>query len=259
MWGAAFAAVMVAGGCSGGGDDLDRSAVPDGDALRPTYPVVEEDDGQPTGSDAGETETTAAPADDGDAPGPAPPTGSAPGDSAPGDRGAPPQVDAVPTTSSTTDPVGDPTIAVAGDRPPWADLAGGTLSIAGDGAELRVRLADQVPEAAPDDDHTMNVASFFDVDGDGTVDYEIWLNLGDGGWGPGYFGPTGARYGDDAGVQVTVDADELVVRFPLSHLGGARQLRWSLASEWGRYDAIGTAAMARDDAPDGDRPVSHPS
>ncbi|MEX2659774.1 MAG: hypothetical protein WD232_08755, partial [Acidimicrobiales bacterium] len=58
---------------------------------------------------------------------------------------------------------------------------------------------------------------------------------------------------------VAVAGDELMLGFPTGHLGGAEQLRWSLASEWGRYEAIGTPVMARDDAPDDDQPVDHPS
>lgn len=100
----------------------------------------------------------------------------------------------------------------------------------------------------------MNVASFFDVDGDGVIDYEIWANLADTGWSPAYFDNTGAggKFGQGSGVEVEVAGGELVMRFPLSHLANSRGFRWSLASEWGRYEVISSPAAARDDAPDND-------
>lgn len=107
----------------------------------------------------------------------------------------------------------------------------------------------------------MNVASFYDVNGDGQIDYEVWANLADSGWSPSYFDDTAgtARFGPAAGITVTIAEDELVLRFPASHLGGAARLRWSLASEWGRYEVISTMGAARDDAPDNDGAASFPS
>lgn len=259
--------LAVLSACSPGGDD-EQLADPR-DALTPTYEPAgsegqstpdDDPDGSGSGND-GPSEDPSAP----DAGSTAPPPGDDgedPSELLPGDPGddTAARAERPATTSSMTDPVRDPTPAVTtAPRPAWADLAGGTLTIAGDAVDLRIRLAAEVPATAPDDEHTMNVASFFDVDGDGRIDYEIWLNLGDGGWGPGYFGPTGARFGDDDGVDITHVGAELVVRFPRDHLGGARQLRWSLASEWGRYEAMGTDAMARDQAPDDGQPVTHPS
>lgn len=61
--------------------------------------------------------------------------------------------------------------------------------------ELAIDLAGDVPTRATDDDHTMNVASFYDLDGDGQIDAEVWVNLADA-------------------------------------------FRWSIASEWGRYEAL---------------------
>ena len=100
----------------------------------------------------------------------------------------------------------------------------------------------------------MNVASFFDVDGDGVIDYEVWVNLADTGWGSAYFdnNGSGAKFGQASGVAVEVAGDELVLRFPLAHLGDSRSFRWSSASEWGRYAVISTPAAASDDAPDND-------
>lgn len=107
----------------------------------------------------------------------------------------------------------------------------------------------------------MNIASFYDVNGDGQIDYEVWANLADTGWAASYFDDTTgkARFGEQAGVAVALAGDELVLRFPASHLGGASRLRWSLASEWGKYEVISTLAAARDDAPDNDAAVSFSS
>jgi hypothetical protein len=164
-------------------------------------------------------------------------------------------------TASVTDPVGDLTPSPLDPPPPWADLAGGRLTRTGDDVELRIRLGGPPPSQAPDDERTMNAAFFADVDGDGHVDYEVWANLADDGWGSAWYdNPRGtARFARESGVTVTVEGDELVVRFPWSHLGRAETFRWSLASEWGRFVVIGTAAAARDDAPDDDQAVSFPS
>ena len=166
----------------------------------------------------------------------------------------------VTTSASITDDVGDPSITLE-QRPAWADLAGATLQRSSAGYELRVSLAAAPPTVAPDDDHTMNIATFFDVDGDGVVDYEVWVTLADNGWGPAYFddGRDRAWYAERSGVAVTVDGDEVVLRFGLNHLGGADRIRWALSSEWGRYEAIGTPTMARDQAPNGGRPADFPA
>lgn len=255
--------MALVSGCTPEGAD-EESGAGAGDSLTPTFAPAEDVGPDPellpeaAAPDAGGEATVADAAETGapDAGGEEVPTGTAP--AAPG-AAAP--ADATATTSSMTDPVGDPTPSAAAPRPAWADLAGGSLLIAGDTVELRIRLADQVPDAAPDEEHTMNIASFFDVDGDGVIDYEVWVNLNEGGWGPAYFDGVdgGARFGDASGVTVAVAGDELVLAFPSGHLGGAQRLRWSLASEWGRYEAIGTPVMARDDAPDDDQPVDHPS
>lgn len=154
--------------------------------------------------------------------------------------------------SSFTDPRGDLTPSLD-PPPPYADLTGGRLSRSGAGFELRVRMGGPVASNGPVD-RTMNVASFFDIDGDGVIDYEVWANLADTGWGPAYFDNTGggAKFGQASGVAVEVAGDELVLRFPLAHLADPPAFRWSLASEWGRYEVISTPAAARDDAPDND-------
>ena len=106
----------------------------------------------------------------------------------------------------------------------------------------------------------MNIASFYDVDGDGRIDFEVWANLAARGWGGSWFDNRAgaARYGDKAEVGITVAGDEVVLRFPLSHLGGLDRFRWALASEWGRYEALSTKATARDDAPDDDGAARFP-
>jgi len=149
------------------------------------------------------------------------------------------------------------------DHPPaWADLLGAHLTRNANGFELRVRLGGgDAPESSGDDAHTMNVASFFDIDGDGKIDYEVWANIASGGWGASYFDDvhhTGG-YEEKSGVAVTTAADEVVIRFPLDHVGDAAQFRWSIASEWGRYAAIGTDQAARDDAPDDDGAATFPA
>lgn len=170
---------------------------------------------------------------------------------------------AVPVTSSTiTDPKGDLTPSVL-DRPPsWADLRGGRLTRTGDGFELRIQLEGGAPAGAGDEEHTMNIASFFDLDGDGTIDVEVWANVASGGWGAAYYdNDTKGRsgFGDKSGVTVAPEGGDLVLRFPHERLRSVERFRWSLASEWGRYEVIGTAAAARDDAPDGDAPARFPN
>jgi hypothetical protein len=156
---------------------------------------------------------------------------------------------------------GDATPSTVDAAPRWADIIGARLLRSGDRYELRIRLAGGDAPETTDDQHTMNVASFYDVDGDGAIDYEVWANLAAGGWGAAYYddGPGQGGAGEGSGVDVTTEGDEVVLRFPTSHLAGAERFQWSTASEWGRYEALGTPAMARDDAPDDDEAVRFPS
>jgi hypothetical protein len=157
------------------------------------------------------------------------------------------------TSASITDRTGDVTTSL--ERPPaWADLLGARLIDHGTTFELRVRLGGGTAPTSSDDDHTMNVASFYDVDGDGKIDYEVWANIASSGWGSSYFDDVhgGGRFQEKSGVTVTPDGDEVVLRFPTTHLHGATRFRWSVASEWGRPEALGTLATARDSAPDDD-------
>ena len=121
------------------------------------------------------------------------------------------------------------------------------------GFELRVRVAGgDAPESSGDGGHTMNVASFYDVDGDGEIDYEVWANVADGGWGGSYFDDREgtSAYLEESGVTIGTEGDEVVIAFPHEHLADAASFRWAVGSEWGRYEAIGTPAAVRDDVPD---------
>lgn len=164
------------------------------------------------------------------------------------------------TRGSLVDPAGDATPAVADSAPPWADLVGGTLTRRSDGFELRVRLAGGSAPRTTDPDHTMNIASYYDVTGDGVIDYEVFANLAARGWGSSWFDNRGRRayVNEKSGVRIEVAGDEVVLHFSLSHLGGAERFQWALASEWGRYEVLSTPASARDDAPDNDAAVRFP-
>lgn len=246
-WGAGLAAVALLTGCARGKEDARL-----GESLAPQFPPDRAQSTTTTTTDAaaaaggegdgGRATSTSARVDGPAAPGPA--AGGA-------------------ATSSFGDPVGDLTPSPLDPPPPWADLAGASLTRGADGYELRVKLGGGSAPSTTDEDHTMNVASFYDVDGDGRIDFEVWANLASGGWGSSYFdnrpGRRGGGFQDRSGVTVTVRGDEVVLAFPLSHLGGAERFRWALASEWGRYDVLGTPAMARDDAPDNDAAARFPS
>lgn len=164
------------------------------------------------------------------------------------------------STAAVNDSVGDLTPSPADPPPPWADLAGATLIRRAHGFELRVAVGGGTAPSSTDADHTMNIAAFFDVDGNGSIDFEVWANLASGGWGGSYFDNVKGRaaFQEKSGVAVSVEGPEVVVRFPLSHLVSAEKFRWALASEWGRYEVLGTIATARDDAPDDDGAAQFP-
>lgn len=150
-------------------------------------------------------------------------------------------------SASVTDPSGD----VAGSltkAPEHVDLTGATLTRGADGFTLRVSFAGAVP--ARDAEKTENVASFYDVDGDGRVDFEVWATLADNGWSGSYRFPDGARFGPDSRVSVHVDGRDVVLGFPLAHLRSARTFRWSVGAEWGSYEQVAAGATAHDTAPD---------
>jgi hypothetical protein len=166
-----------------------------------------------------------------------------------------PAASARTAVSALDDPVGD--ITPSAERAPaWADVIGIRLSSLGDELELDVRLGGGSAPSVTDARHTLNLASFYDTDGDGDIEYQVWANLSSKGWGGSYFddGPGGGpnRFGTESGVEVTVVGDVVRLRFPRSLLGGASTFRWSVATEWGSYETIGSLAAARDDAPDDD-------
>jgi hypothetical protein len=157
------------------------------------------------------------------------------------------------------DPVGDATAGVGLGAPsPWTDLAGGSLERQGNAFRLIVRLGG-APPARSDGRTTMNIASYFDVDGDGAVDFEIWANLGPNGWAPVWYDDEGhAAAGDRSNVTIKVTGTEVRLLFPDVMIDAPARLRFSLASEYGSLAALGTDAARRDDAPDGDRAVAFP-
>ena len=104
----------------------------------------------------------------------------------------------------------------------------------------------------------MNIATFFDVDGDGGVDHELWVNLGDAGWGPTWWTGDRARPGEASNVTVEVRGNEVRMLFPDVMLDQPERLRFSVASEYGELSVIGSDFAHRDDAPDDDRAVSFP-
>lgn len=244
-WG--MAALLVLTGCARGGGGDDRVARSD---LHPSF-----------GPDAaGGLSATVAPGS---------PSTSAPGGQTTTTTGGtaprPPAQIPAPvvggaTTAAIVDRVGDLTPTPADPPPPWADLTGATLIRRADGFELRVRLGGDAAPSTTDADHTMNVASFYDVNGDGSIDFEVWANLAARGWGSSYFDNVKRRafFNDKSGVTVAAEGGEVVLRFPLSKLVHADQFRWALASEWGRYDVLGTVGTARDDAPDHDASARFP-
>lgn len=154
-----------------------------------------------------------------------------------------------PSAARLTDTTGDVDWTLR--RPPgYVDIAAAKLTRTAQGFTLRVRFTADLPHRQRDE-HTMNVASFFDTTGDGEIDYEIWANLADDGWGPSYRDRRNreARFMADSDVHVEADGDSLVFRFPLAHLNRATTLQWATASEWGTYETLSTPAAATDHAP----------
>ena len=179
-----------------------------------------------------------------------------PGDPSPP---APTPPDPAPSTSSVDDAAGDVTASLLDDPPDHADLRAARVTLQGDAFEVVVTLGGEVPQRQSDPDRTMNVAWFADVDGDGVVDHEVWLNLADDGWFPGHRDNQRqqASFGSGTGIEVEVRDRDLVVRFGRDLLG-TDAFRWAVASEWGRYETLGTEAAARDSAPEDHASVNHP-
>jgi len=160
---------------------------------------------------------------------------------------------------SFDDPVGDATAGVnLGAPTPWTDLAGGSLERQGNAYRLIVRLGGD-PPARSEGTTTMNIASYYDIDGDGSVDFEIWANLGPNGWAPVWYDDEGhAAAGERSNVTIRVTGSEVRLLFPDVLIDAPARLRFSLASEYGSLATLGTDAARRDDAPDGDRAVAFP-
>lgn len=167
------------------------------------------------------------------------PSSTAPASSAP--------VAAQALTASLSDPSGDVQGSLT-NAPDHVDVVGATLTRGADAFTLRVSFAGAVP--ASDAEKTENVASFYDLDGDGQIDYEAWATLADNGWSGSYVSSDGARFGSDSQVVAHPDGGDLVITFPLSHLEQARAFRWSVGAEWGSYEQLAAGTTAKDNAPD---------
>jgi hypothetical protein len=150
------------------------------------------------------------------------------------------------------DPSGDLSRSVEG-RPASADIVAVRLTRKDDVVEVRTTFAGTVPTRQTGS-KGMNVASFYDVDDNGIVDYEVWTSLADNGWGTGYLDRRNdkATFGPATRIEVAVAGDTLVTRFPMSRIDGAKAFHWSAASEWGSYQSMSSSTSARDYAPDQD-------
>jgi hypothetical protein len=149
-----------------------------------------------------------------------------------------------------SDPVGDLSRSLEG-APASADIVAVTLRRSGSTVEVRTRFAAAVP-TRQSGGKGMNVASFYDVDDNGIVDYEVWASLADDGWGTGHLDRRKERasFGPGTGIEVRVEGDTLVTAFPIEQIGGADVFRWSAASEWGSFESMAASTSARDYAPD---------
>jgi hypothetical protein len=252
--GVAALAFMSGAACdrSSGEGETAPSAAHTDERSTPTFPSVE------SASPQGDGSTAAA----------APPSSTPTGSAAPAPSGrAEPTGDGGPSSTNTADaavqkvtfddPVGDATGGI-GASPTWADLAGGSLERQGNAYRLIVRLGGDAPETSPRP-KTMNIATYFDLNGDGAVDREIWVNLGPNGWGPAVYDNEGhATPGRASNVSVVEEGGNVRILFPDVTLGRPIRLRFSVASEYGDVTALGGTTTRRDDAPDNDRPVSFP-
>lgn len=170
-----------------------------------------------------------------------------------GSSGAASVRDAAAGTSTPVrieDPSGDLSRSTEG-APAWADIVAVKITRRGDAVEVQTTFSGQVPTRQTGS-KGMNVASFYDVDDNGIVDYEVWTSLADNGWGTGYLDrrKEKASFGPFTGIRVSAEGDTLVTRFPGDRIGGARVFRWSAASEWGSYASMSSSTSARDYAPD---------
>lgn len=244
-----LAAMVVAGGCARGSSDAgDEPAEAGGGMTAPRFEDGEGTAAVPTSQVAGgdAIPTGATPTSAGGST-----TTAAPGGSSP----------ATPTPRESVafdDPAGDATPGVSPNPPPWTDLAGASLERQGNAYRLIIRLGGEAPQTAPGAE-TMNIATFFDTDGDAGVEKELWVNLGRNGWGPVWYDDQGrAAPGEQSNVNLVVQGNEVRLLFPDVMLDKAPKLRFSVASEYGPLTAIGSDTARRDDAPDGDHSVPFP-
>lgn len=186
-------------------------------------------------------------------PGPASPatTGQAP---ATGSTPQPPPTSTPrPTLSAfVTDPSGDVREDPTNPPPPYLDILGAELIRGPDAFELLLILGRDVPERSRDPDRATDVASYYDIDGDGRIDYEIGASLADDGWGPAYFDDrrSESAYGEESDIEVGVRGDTLALAFPLGHLDGADRLQWAVATRHGTFTALAAGTASSDAAPD---------
>lgn len=155
------------------------------------------------------------------------------------------------------DPTGDMTRGVE-PGPASADIVAVELSRAQGTIEVRTTFAGAVATRTSGN-KGMNVASFYDVDGNGIIDYEVWASLADNGWGTGHLDRREERasFGPSSRITVSVEGRTLVTTFPVDRVGGAESFRWSAASEWGSYESMAASTSARDYAP-GEGAVGYP-
>jgi len=153
-----------------------------------------------------------------------------------------------PVRASISDPTGDVRGTLTG-APSYADLTGAELT-RGAAFEVRVSFAGAVPQRQTDD-RIVQVATFYDLDGDGQTDYEVWASLADDGWGTSYRTPDGARYGDASGARARPEGNDLVLTFPLTHLERAGSTAWAVGAQWGTLEQVASGTTSKDNAPDG--------
>lgn len=254
--GVLLAAALLAAGCGDGDEERGLDGIEP-----PTFPVEEESTSTTSavGATSEPTTTVAVGPDTGSAP-------TATDDAAvttvpPVPGGGLGEDEPVTESVSFDDPVGDATPGVGNDEPPpWTDLAGATMDRRGNAYRLTVRLGGEAPERS-DGSATMNIASFYDVDGDGAIDYEIWVNLGPDGWGAAWYDNRDqgdAAFGPDSNVTVSPKGHTVELLFPDVMLGAPKRFRFSLASEYGELSTLGSSFARRDDAPDDDQAVAFP-
>lgn len=230
-----------------------------GRQLEPSFAPTSEAPGATTPSPTAGSDLTPSDAPTPDAPTPTDAAVPSPAPAAPDPSTSEPAPAAVRGSAAVQDPAGDVEEPLLADPPAYADLRAGSLEVDGPDVTLSVSFHADTPERS-DEDHTMNVASFYDVDGDGRIDYEVWGNLSSTGWGTSWFDNREGKalFGSDDEVGVEVTRDALVLRFPRHYLGGAETFRWALAAEWGTYEALATGRMTSDQAPDEGRPAPFP-